>query len=209
MMNDEIVILDFETTGLSIDDSRIIEVGAAIVKGDSIVNCFSVLCDPGFSLPGFITSLTGITNQMLKGQPTPEKVMEEFDGFIGDRPIIAHNASFDGRFLKAEMRRIGRDTNNPMLCSMLLARRLIHDTVDHKLGTLKRFLNYQEEVGHRDHRALDDVKVTAALWIYLRDLVKSLTGGEVLTFKQFQKLSRAPKNKVSEHIEKFTQAASL
>jgi len=54
--------------------------------------------------------------------------------------------------------------DNPILCTMLLARRLIDNTTDHKLGTLKRYINFENEAGHQDHRALDDMKVTASLW---------------------------------------------
>lgn len=204
--DDEVVILDFETTGLSTDYSRIIEVGAAIVKGDEIVETFSSLCNPGVELPPFITSLTGISTAMLDGQPSPEEVMEDFYSFMGERPILAHNASFDGRFLRAELGRIDYDFANPLLCTMLLSRRLILDSDGHKLGTLKRYLNYQEDDGHRDHRALDDVKVTACLWGHLRKLVEERIGQRGLGIHHFIQLSRMPKQRVEEHLARLALA---
>ncbi|MFT4553179.1 MAG: DNA polymerase-3 subunit epsilon [Chlamydiales bacterium] len=202
---DEVVVLDFETTGLTTDYDRVIEVGAALVKGDEIVDTFSALCDPGTPIPSFITSLTGITTAMVKGQPTPESVMREFYYFIGDRPILAHNASFDSRFLNAEMSRVDLTPENPTLCTMLLARRLIHDATDHKLGTLKRYINFQTEAGHKDHRALDDVKVTVALWIHLRDVLEELTGTREHDISTYQKLSRISKNKLKSELEKLSR----
>ena len=202
---DEVVVLDFETTGLSTDFDRIIEVGAAVVKGDEITNTFSLLCDPGTAIPSFITGLTGITNAMVKGKPAPEVVMREFHHFIGDRPILAHNASFDSRFLNAEMSRINLYPENPILCTMLLARRLIDDTTDHKLGTLKQYINFQSESDHKDHRALDDVKVTVALWIYLRNMLEERTATRSHDISTYQKVSRMSRNKLKSGLEKLTR----
>lgn len=202
---DEVVVLDFETTGLTTDYDRVIEVGAALVKGNEIIDTFSSLCDPGTAIPSFITGLTGITTAMVKGQPSPESVMREFYHFIGDRPILAHNASFDSRFLNAEMSRVNLFPENPTLCTMLLARRLIQDTPDHKLGTLKQYINFQSETGHQDHRALDDVKVTVALWIYLRDVLEEITGTRAHNIGTYQKLSRMSRNKLKTGLEKISR----
>jgi len=194
-MENEVVVLDFETTGLSSDYDRIIEVGAAIVKGEEVIDTFSALCDPGVFIPSFITSLTGITNSMVAGMPAPEEVMTDFCDFLGDRPVLAHNASFDSRFLRAEMARIDVSVENPFLCTMLLARRLIHDTMDHKLGTLKHYINFKEKDGHKDHRALDDVEITVSLWLYMKNLVEKTVGNAALDFTFYQKLSRMAKHK--------------
>lgn len=203
--DDEVVILDFETTGLSTDYDRIIEIGAAIVEGDKIKSTFSALCNSGTFIPSCITGLTGITNAMVKDKPTPEQLMPKFYDYIGKRPLLAHNASFDSRFLKAEMARVGKSVDNPILCTMLLARRLIDDTTDHKLDTLKRYINFESEAGHQDHRALDDVKVTAFLWIHLRILVERAAGHRMLEFSDFQKLSRVSKNKVQTNLERLSR----
>ncbi|HRA42556.1 MAG TPA: 3'-5' exonuclease, partial [Gammaproteobacteria bacterium] len=78
---DELVILDFETTGLSPNYARVIEVGAIIISGEKIVDKLSQLMYPGCSIPYFITDITGITNQMVKGQPSPEKFMPTLKKF--------------------------------------------------------------------------------------------------------------------------------
>ena len=123
---EEVIILDFETTGLASHQDRIIEFGAAVVQGDEIKSTFASLCNPGIYISPFITSLTGITNEMVRDMPAPERLMPDLYDYIGNRPILAHNASFDSRFLKAEMARIGKAVENPTLCTMLLARRLIY-----------------------------------------------------------------------------------
>lgn len=204
--DDEVVILDFETTGLSADYERVIEVGAAVVKEGEIQSTFCSLCNPRERIPYAITALTGITNEMLDGQPSPEQVMEEFYHYLGDRPLIAHNASFDSRFLHAEMGRIDKALENPFLCTMLLSRRLIPDAENHKLGTLKRHVGYKEDEGHRDHRALDDVKVTAALWTHLTTLVTAATGRERVDFSVLQGLSRLSRHKVQDRLEQLSVA---
>ncbi len=202
---EEVVVLDFETTGLSTDYDRIIEVGAAIVKGKDIQSTFSSLCNPGTTIPSFITNLTGISNEMIKGKPKPELVMFQFYDYIGNRPLLAHNASFDSRFLNAEMNRIGKAVNNPMLCTMLLSRRLVRDSMAHKLGTLKSYINYVSKPDHQDHRALDDVKVTVSLWIYLKEMIENLTKREFLTFNAYQKLSRVSKYKTQSYLESLSK----
>ena len=137
---DELVILDFETTGLSPNYARVIEVGAIIISGEKIVDKLSQLMYPGCSIPYFITGITGITNQMVKGQPSPEKFMPTLKKFIGARPILAHNASFDQKFLISEMENIGNRIDNKFLCTLKLARRLILDAPDYKLTTLTSHL---------------------------------------------------------------------
>lgn len=203
LSSDEVVILDFETTGLSANDDRIIEVGAAIVKGLKIIKTFSSLCDPGYRIPYFITDITGITNQMIKGKPIPEDVMYDLNEFIGKRPILAHNASFDSKFLYAEMNRINIAINNPVLCTLLLSRRLIQNASNHKLGTLKKYINFKEKEGHQDHRALDDVKVTVALWLHLRKCVENLSGCKKIDINLYKKISKMPKKQVNDQLAKL------
>lgn len=133
---DELVILDFETTGLSPMYARVIEVGAVIIRGSEIVDSLSQLMHPGHSIPYFITDITGITNQMVKGMPAPERFMPKLKKFIDDRPILAHNASFDQKFLMSEMENIGKHIDNEFLCTLKLARRLILDAPDLQINNL-------------------------------------------------------------------------
>ncbi|HCE46690.1 MAG TPA: hypothetical protein DET40_24345 [Lentisphaeria bacterium] len=73
-MSNEFAVIDFETTGLSPDCCRVIEVAAVIVKDGEVADSFVQLVHPGYRLPFFITDLTGITDEMFKGKPSPEDV---------------------------------------------------------------------------------------------------------------------------------------
>ena len=200
---EELVILDFETTGLSPAYARIIEVGAILVRDKKIVDQFSELMYPGCSIPYFITDITGITNQMVKGKPTPEKIMPNLKKFIGNRPILAHNASFDQKFLVSEMENIGKKIDNKFLCTLKLARRLIPNSPDYKLTTLISHLKIKIPKEHKAHRALDDVISTYHVWMHMKKTVSEMID-TVPDMDLFQKIEKQPKGKVSNFLAKYT-----
>lgn len=174
---DSFAVLDFETTGLSPGRDRIIEVAAVVVQGGEVVGTFCELMDPGCRIPAFITSLTGISTAMVRGKPPPQQVMPALRAFLGDHVCVAHNASFDQRFFTHEMELAGEAHERAFLCSMKLARRLVQDAPNHKLGTLVRHLGLQAPEGMRAHRALADVLMTCELWKHLAGRLGERTGG--------------------------------
>jgi DNA polymerase-3 subunit epsilon len=101
---------------------------------------------------------------LYKGKPTTATAMLELYDFIGRRPIICHNATFDSKFLIKEMSRIDKVIWNKFLCTLKLSRRLLLSAGSYKLSQLKMYINYQSSSSHHDHRALSDVLVTVALW---------------------------------------------
>lgn len=99
MGNYSVIVLDFETTGLSPNHGdRAIEIGAVLIENNRIVNSFQKLMNPGFRISSFIESYTGISNSMVEDAAPCEEVMEQFADFVDDYPLVAHNASFDTRF---------------------------------------------------------------------------------------------------------------
>ena len=200
----EVVILDFETTGLSPDYARVIEVGAVVFRENKIVDSFSELMNPGRYIPYEITALTGINSTMLKGKPAPEKVMPVLKKFIGDRVVLAHNASFDSKFLFAEMERANLNINNPILCTLLLARRLIPNVSNYQLGTLAKHLGVK--INHA-HRALDDVMATAKIWEHLYNIVIDSTGIQDPDDHIFSTICKRPKGMVGKYCEKMRVAS--
>ena len=203
----EVVVLDFETTGLSCDRNRVIEVGAVILNREGeIINTFQTLCNPPLAkkLPNIISKLTGITDSMLIGQPSTASAMESLYHFLGNRPIIAHNASFDSRFLIAEMKRINRVIFNQFLCSLLISRRLLLDATSYKLSRLKEFINFKADINHKDHRALDDVLVTVALWKHLLLQLSTTYGiaNSLYSFDFMKTISRLPIKQVAAFLSK-------
>ena len=157
--------LDLETTGLSSQNDAIIEVGAVRVRGGEISAEFSRLIDPGRPLPRFITRLTGIHDADLDGQPAIEDILPELLEFLGGDALVAHNASFDIGFLNAQLEREGRPPlSNPILDTLLLSNVLLPRLRDHRLATLTAYYGVDLE---RAHRAIDDTRATAEVYLAL------------------------------------------
>ena len=198
---DSLVVLDFETTGLSPDlGDRAIEIGAVRLQNGVVTDRFQQLMNPGFRISGFIESYTGITNAMLRKAPPTEEVMHDFAVFIGDDNLVAHNASFDHRFLLAEFRRIGHRADNGITCSMLIARRLYQQAPNHKLGSLVAYRNIPAEAVF--HRALADSEMTARLWLHMIEDIRMQYQLPCISFQQMQRLSRKSKTAVKTYLEK-------
>ena len=196
-----VIVLDFETTGLSPNyGDRAIEIGAVLIEHNEITDSFQSLMNPGFRISSFIESYTGISNSMVVAAPPCETVMEKFAEFIGDRPLVAHNASFDKKFLDSEFGRISRARNNSMACSMLASRRIYPDAPNHKLGTLVRYCDI--ETDGTFHRALADAEMTGHLWISMIDHIKDVFGVEHVPFKLMQRLTKVSKAKACSFLRK-------
>jgi len=201
MGNSPVIVLDFETTGLSPRyGDRAIEIGAVLIENNMVVDRFQSLMNPGFRITSFIESYTGISNQMVAAAPSCEEVMEQFAKFISDHPLVAHNASFDRKFLDAEFGFIGRSIHNDMACSMLAARRLYPGAPNHKLGTLVRYCGIYTDGTF--HRALADAEMTGNLWVAMIDEVKDTFGVSNVSFDLMQKISKITKVKVPAYLEK-------
>ncbi|MEZ9544787.1 DNA polymerase III subunit epsilon [Vibrio sp. 10N.286.45.A3] len=192
---DSVIVLDFETTGLSPNmGDRAIEIGAVKLVNGEVVDTFQQLMNPGFRVSGFIEGYTGISNRTLSTAASCSEVMDEFADFIQDSQLVAHNASFDKRFLDAELDNIGRDYNGQFACSMLIARRLIQDAPTHKLGDLVRFKNIDNDGTF--HRALADSEMTARLWLLMIDELQSDHGIQQPSFQLMQKISKTAKGSI-------------
>lgn len=198
------VIIDFETTGLSPGyGDRTIEAGAVLVSGNRIVDRFQSLMNPGMPVSGFIEGYTGITNAMLATAPPIRNVMESLAAFIGEHPLVAHNASFDSRFLDAEFSRIGHRRSNDFACSMLAARRLYPEAPNHRLETLVRYKRLQTDGVH--HRALADAEMTAHLWLRMIGDIKADYGIPEVTFQLMQQLGKAPRKNLPAFFRKMAR----
>jgi DNA polymerase-3 subunit epsilon len=150
--------------------------------------------NPGFGIGSFIEEYTGITNEMLSEAPPCSKVMKEFESFAGTTPIVAHNSSFDKRFLESEWERIDIACKNEFACSMLTARRVYPTALNHRLETLVAYSGVA--VTGTFHRALADADMTARLWLRMLDEVQALYDLDELPFSVVQSLSRVPKKSV-------------
>lgn len=121
-----VAVIDFETTGLSpTQGDRATEIAAVILQDGKVVARYQSLMNAGVRIPSFIQELTGISDAMIRSAPPVADVMREVSAFVGDYPLIAHNASFDCKFWDAELARINRSRRQEFACSMLLSRRLL------------------------------------------------------------------------------------
>ncbi len=200
---DSLVILDFETTGLSPTmGDRAIEIGAVRLVNGEVTEQFQELMNPGQRVSSFIEDYTGISNEMLVDADSCEVVMERFADFIADDNLIAHNASFDKRFLDAELERIGRRYKGDFSCSLLLSRRIFQDAHSHKLGELVRFSNIENSGGF--HRALYDSEMTAKVWMAMLDDIGERYGIFDMPFSLIKKLTKTPKKAVDKLLSTYS-----
>jgi DNA polymerase-3 subunit epsilon len=202
-----IVVLDFETTGLSPDQGdRAIEIGAVKLENGVETDKFQALMNPGRRINSFIENYTGITNRMLATAPACKKVMSDFADFIGDSNLLAHNASFDSRFLAAEFSRINREVVGEFTCSLLVSRRIYQDAPNHKLGTLIDYKNIS--VNGSFHRALFDAQMTAKLWLKLLDDISERHQIEDIPFSLIKRLAKMPKAQVKKLLTSYAAKVS-
>ncbi len=166
-MAQRIAIIDFETTGMSpAHGARAAEVGIVLIEGGRIVDRYQSLMNTGQRMPWSITQLTGITNAMLQDAPAADTVMREAAAFVGDAPMVAHNASFDSKFWADELQRLGIPPQQPFACTVLLSRRLYPEAPSHSLGRIVRHL--QLPPADKAHRALADAEMTAHLLLRMQ-----------------------------------------
>jgi DNA polymerase-3 subunit epsilon len=203
MGNFSCVVIDFETTGLSPGcGDRTIEVGAVLVENNIIVATYQSLMNPGMRISGFIEDYTGITNKMLSTAPPVNTVMDELANFIVDHPLVAHNASFDSRFLDNEFLRSNKKRTQPFACSMLISRRIFPEAPGHSLESLVKYKNLRTTGIH--HRALADAEMTAYLWIEMINDLKARYDLREIPFELMFLLAKIPRKKVSAFIQKYS-----
>jgi len=162
-----IVMLDFETTGLSpAMGDRITEVAALRIVEGKIVERFVSLVNCEVAIPSFITHLTGISQAMVDSAPPVAVVIPELLRFIGSDALAAHNASFDAKFLLAESARLDLQPGyGALICSLKLSRRVFPGMSSYKLGALATAL--QISFHGTAHRAEADAEVSAHLLLHI------------------------------------------
>ena len=194
-----VAVIDFETTGLSPGQGdRATEVAAVILEGGKVVDRYQSLMNGGARIPSFIESMTGISNEMIRRAPPAAQVMQEVADFVGDRPLVAHNASFDCKFWDAELARIERSRQQEFVCSLLLSRRIFPLAPSHKLGALVEYANLP--VAGRYHRALADAEMAASLLLRLEDELRERHEVNDVSVELLRRIQRVPKGQLTRCI---------
>ena len=142
-------IVDIETTGGVSKTCKIIEIAIVVHDGLSVVETFSTLIDPQTKIPYFITKLTGINNEMVKGAPKFYEVAKKIIELTEGRTFVAHNVSFDYNFIRQEFSSLGYDYVRPKLCTVKLSRKTIKGLPSYSLGKLCEKLNIENNARHR------------------------------------------------------------
>jgi DNA polymerase-3 subunit epsilon len=167
MLSTPVVVIDFETTGVSpANGDRITEVAALRLDGARVVDSYVTLVNAGVRIPAFVTALTGISDAMIADAPPASVVVRALVDFIGADTVVAHNASFDRGFLLAEAARQGICGKPfPTLCTMRLSRRLLPGLASYRLAAVAERLGVR--YSGRAHRAEADARVAADVLLKL------------------------------------------
>lgn len=181
------VVFDLETTGLYPNSGdSIIEIGAVKISNGKIIDRYDELINPNVVLSDEIIKITGINNDMLKGKRNEKVCVKDFMKWVGDLPMVAHNAKFDISFLDMAYSKynLGR-LSNMVIDTLGLSRYLESSERYHNLATLvKRYNIPWDEDKH--HRADYDSEGTALIF---NKMLKKLELNNIRTSKELSRYS--------------------
>ena len=189
---DDDIIFDTETTGFNpgLHDSMI-EIGAVKMKDGAVLETFDELINPGVSIDSSITELTGITNNMVRDCPNEEEVTKRFKEWIGDLPLVAHNATFDRNMLESAYHKYNLGTlDNTILDTMIISQIINKDLKRHSLTALTKNygIKFEESDGSSSghhHRADYDAEFTGYMFF---KMLKQLDKNTIKTFNDLASL---------------------
>jgi len=166
------VVFDLETTGLSRTTERITEIGAVVIENGEVTDRFSTFVNPQMPIPANITTLTGISNNMVKDAPTEDIAVPQFLDFVGDAVLVAHNAAFDTGFIGAACERLGLSFENTFVDTLALSRAMYPDLSSHKLDVVVKHLGLPT---FNHHRAVDDAEALGGVFAcMLREMTEGM-----------------------------------
>jgi DNA polymerase-3 subunit epsilon len=208
MGTQRMAVIDFETTGISPSmGDRATEVAIVLIEGNRVVDRYQSLMNAGVHVSSFITQLTGITNAMVQAAPPAERVMAEAARFVGDTPMVAHNASFDQRYWIAELARAGLTAPQPFACTVLLSRRLNPEATSHKLGALVARFGLPQT--GEAHRALADAEMATELLLRMQHKLRTRHGVSNPDHDFLMGLQRASKAAVARRLAAMNEAVAV
>ena len=162
------VSIDIETTGLDPKYDEIIELSAIRYRNFKEAEKYQTLVKPSEEISDFITELTGISNEMVENAPNIKEALPEFIKFIGQDVVLGHNSNFDINFIYDNCELIGLPRfSNDFIDNMRLCRRLLPGLNHHRLKDMKEHFGITTE---KEHRAEDDARATATIFIELKAL---------------------------------------
>ncbi|MFZ6679933.1 DUF1653 domain-containing protein [Undibacterium sp. Tian12W] len=202
MFEKPVVMIDFETSGMSPDQGgRVTEVAALRIVGGEIVDRYVSLINCNVRIPYFITELTGITQSMVDRAPPASEVLPELVEFIGTDTLAAHNASFDEKFLLAESDRLGLwPAHDGVICSVKLARRVFPGLSTYSLGPLAASMGIRFKGSA--HRAEADAEVASNLILRIASELGQRYGYAAIDPRLLQDINKLAAVKVPAFLKK-------
>ena len=170
-LEDGVVVLDTETTGLSFKDCSLIEISAARLVGREVVDRFETFVHPSGPIPPEIQRLTGITNADVTDAPSARDAVAALADFVGGAPVLAHNATFDRTFVEAVPG--GAEVSNTWIDTLSLSRVALPRLSTHRLADMAEAFGCASVT----HRAGDDVDALCGLWRILLTALSDLPSG--------------------------------
>lgn len=171
LIEDDVIVLDTETTGLSCAENELIEISAARLRGREVVDRFDTFVHPNGLIPPEITELTSITNADVAHAPRAEEAVAALEEFVQGSPVIAHNATFDRSFIESV--KGGVRVSDIWIDSLALSRIALPRLSSHKLATMAELFGCAAV----SHRASDDVEALCGVWRILLCALTDLPGG--------------------------------
>ena len=154
------IAFDFETTGLSPEDDRIIEIAAIKFVNGNLADRFVKLINPERPIDPFITDITGISDNMVRDKPIESDIIDEFLEFLSDLPLVAHNISFDKSFLDALCERFKKPKKiNPLFDTLQLSRTFLFFHPVHDLGSISEYFGFSSAGSHRAEKDTENCGV--------------------------------------------------
>ncbi len=188
-------IVDIETTGSSANYGKITEVAILVHDGQRVVDEYQTLVNPEQGIPPGITTLTGISNEMVAHAPKFFEVAKDIHQMLQGNVFVAHNVNFDYSFLKKEFQELGAEFNHKKLCTVRLSRKIFPGLKSYSLGRLCEHFDIEN---HARHRAMGDARATAILMSLLIENDK----GQIESFlKKNSKEADLPPNLPKEIFE--------
>ena len=189
----ETIVFDIETTGLSVQNCKITEIGAVKIKNGEIIDTFNTFVNPEVPIPEEIVELTSITDEMVADAPKIDEALRAFFDFIGGerKLLVAHNAAFDTGFIRYAAESCGMPFNNPYLDTVALSRYINPTLKKHKLDVLAEHYGLGD---FNHHRACDDAAMLAAIYF---KMIKSMKEQDIKSFEQLKRDMSANSNPLS------------
>jgi len=175
----ECVVFDIETTGLSVRNCKITEIGAVKIKNGKVLDRFNTFVNPEVPIPEDIVKLTGITDEMVADAPLIAEALENFFAFIGNNEpnrkfmplLIAHNANFDIGFIRHFAKQCDLPFTNPYLDTVALSKYINPELKNHKLNTIAEAYELGE---FNHHRACDDAEMLAMIYFRMIEIMEKM-----------------------------------